>query len=161
MAKLLFFYFATVILGSGLLVIFLRNIVYSALALLVAFIHIAGLYVLLNAEFIAAIQVIVYGGAVLVLYLFVVMLFNIKRDEPFYRGNLAVALFIGLVILGEVLLAISGTRAYGAPGQLIQATGNTEAIGLVLYTQYLLPFEVASFILLVAMIGAIILAKQR
>lgn len=163
MAKLLFFYFSGVIIGSSILVITLRNSIYSALSLLVTFIHIAGLYVLLNAEFIAAIQVIVYAGAILILYLFVVMLFNIKAGES-YQQQVVVGVMVGLVVLAEAIYIVSrsvfGKGIPPAAQSLHAPMGNTEAIGQMLYTQYLFPFEVASLILLVAMIGAIMLAKK-
>ena len=146
------------------LVVALRNPIYSALSLLVMFFHVAGLYVTLHAEFLAAIQIIVYAGAILVLYLFVVMLLNVKRDER-YNQQGTVALFLGVVLLTEaVLLAVSRgfTVATPDPGLegVAKAVGNTESIGEVLYSTYLFPFEIASLILLVAMIGAVILSKK-
>lgn len=146
------------------LVVALRNPIYSALSLLVMFFHVAGLYVTLHAEFLAAIQIIVYAGAILVLYLFVVMLLNVKRDER-YNQQGTVALFLGVVLLTEaVLLTVSRgfTVAMPDPGPegAARAVGNTESIGEVLYSTYLFPFEIASLILLVAMIGAVILSKK-
>ncbi len=163
MTQILFFYFAGVIVVTSFLVIGLRNPVYSAISLLVMFFHVAGLYVLLNAEFIAVIQVIVYAGAILVLYLFVVMLLNVKREER-YQHQFLLGLFVGLLILTEILLILMRST-FGEGGgeytvERIQSVGNTEAVGRVLYTAYLFPFEVASFILLVAMVGAIVLAKK-
>jgi NADH-quinone oxidoreductase subunit J len=164
MAHLVFFYFAGVIAVTAVLVVALRNPIYSALSLLIMFFHVAGLYVTLHAEFLAAVQVIVYAGAILVLYLFVVMLLNVKREDR-YHSQLPVAGFLGLTILTElVLLTISrGTAALPVSdrsGGVESAAGNTETLGEVLYSTYLFPFEVASLILLVAMIGAIILAKR-
>lgn len=144
------------------LVVVLRNPIYSALSLLVMFFHVAGLYVTLHAEFLAAIQIIVYAGAILVLYLFVVMLLNVKREEQFNQQG-PVALFLGVVLLTEaVLLTFSRGFTVGtpAPGREGAAVGNTESIGEVLYSTYLFPFEIASLILLVAMIGAVILSKK-
>ena len=152
------------ILLAASLVVALRNPIYSALSLLVMFFHVAGLYVTLHAEFLAAIQIIVYAGAILVLYLFVVMLLNVKRDER-YNQQGTVALFLGVVLLTEaVLLVVSrgltvATPSPGAEGAA-KAVGNTESIGEVLYSTYLFPFEIASLILLVAMIGAVILSKK-
>ena len=164
MATFVFLYFAAVIVTAASLVVVLRNPIYSALSLLVMFFHVAGLYVTLHAEFLAAIQIIVYAGAILVLYLFVVMLLNVKREERFNQQG-TVALFLGVVLLTEaVLLAVS--RGFnvaapdpGSPG-MAKAVGNTESIGEVLYSTYLFPFEIASLILLVAMIGAVILSKK-
>lgn len=163
MAQLLFFYFGGVVVGTATLVVTLRNPVYSALSLFIMFFHVAGLFVLLNAEFIAAIQVLVYAGAILVLYLFVVMLLNLRREERYHRQYLLGA-FLGVVILTELTLILSKSRFQPAIGDyspaMIQTMGNTEAVGRALFTTYLLPFEVASLILLVAMIGAIVLAKR-
>ena len=163
MTQILFFYFAGVIVITSFLVIALRNPVYSALSLLIMFFHVAGLYVLLNAEFIAVIQIIVYAGAILVLYLFVVMLLNIKREER-YQHQFLLGLFVGLLILTEMLLILTRSVFSKSLGQYtverINMLGSTQAVGQSLYTVYLFPFEVASFILLVAMIGAIVLAKR-
>jgi len=176
-ATLVFFYFAGVIVLTSLLVVALRNPIYSALSLLIMFFHVAGLYVTLRAEFLAAVQIIVYAGAILVLYLFVVMLLNVKREER-YHQQFPIGAFLGLTILTEVLLLAYHRSSANEPapplsqaartmsnGQSVAtgvapAVGNTETIGEVLYSTYLFPFEVASLILLVAMIGAIILAKR-
>lgn len=164
MATFVFVYFAAVILVTASLVVLLRNPIYSALSLLVMFFHVAGLYVTLHAEFLAAVQIIVYAGAILVLYLFVVMLLNVKREEH-YNQQGPVALFLGVALLTEaVLLAVSRgfTVASPSPGTegATKVAGNTESIGSVLYSTYLFPFEIASLILLVAMIGAVILSKK-
>ncbi len=162
-ATLVFFYFAAIILLTAALVVALRNPIYSALSLLVMFFHVAGLYITLHAEFLAAIQIIVYAGAILVLYLFVVMLLNVKRDERYSR-QWPVALFLGAVLLTEtILLAVSRGLTVASPSPTAageNVAGNTEAIGEVLYSTYLFPFEVASLILLAAMIGAVILSKK-
>ena len=158
-----FFYFALVIAASSVLVVALRNPIYSALSLLIMFFHVAGLYVTLHAEFLAAVQVIVYAGAILVLYLFVVMLLNLKHDERYHRQWPVAAAVGTLLILEAVVLTLSkgGTdTSRTLAAETAEVLGNTEALGDVLYSTYLFPFEVASLILLVAMIGAIILAKK-
>ncbi|MBA5867891.1 MAG: NADH-quinone oxidoreductase subunit J [Nitrospira sp. CR1.3] len=165
MELIFFFYFALVIALASVLVVALRNPIYSALSLLIMFFHVAGLYVTLHAEFLAAVQIIVYAGAILVLYLFVVMLLNLRHDERYHR-QWPVAGLIGLtlVIEGLVLAIFSRRTASSGPTSTetaVEGLGNTEAIGDVLYSTYLFPFEVASLILLVAMIGAIILAKRN
>ncbi len=163
MTLALFLYFGGMIVVASLLVVLLRNPVYSAVALLVMFFHVAGLYVLLNAEFIAVIQVIVYAGAILVLYLFVLMLLNLKSEERYHRG-FWIGLGVGLALLVEVVLILFRSRfsatGAGYPVALVKDLGNTQVIGRMLYTEYLLPFEVASLLLLVAMIGAIVLSKR-
>jgi NADH-quinone oxidoreductase subunit J len=157
-------YFAGVIVSTAVLVVASRKPVNSALSLLVMFFHVAGLFVLLNAEFIAAVQIIVYAGAILVLYLFVVMLLNLRAEEG-YNKQYLVGMMVGLAILIEAVLILNRSgfadRALPAAGPAPDVLpGNTEGIGRALYTIYLFPFEVASLILLVAMIGAIILAKK-
>ncbi len=161
MNYVVFFYLASVIVATGALVILLRNPVYCALSLLVLFFHVAGLYVTLHAEFLAAVQIIVYAGAILVLYLFVVMLLNVSREDR-YHAQWPIAGFLGATILTEALFLVIAQRAPEASSEefAVTSTGNTESIGEVLFTHYLLPFELASLVLLVAMIGAIVLAKK-
>lgn len=165
MTHVVFFYFAGIIVMTSFLVVALRNPVHSALSLLIMFFHMAGLFVTLQAEFIAAVQILVYAGAILVLYLFVVMLLNVKQELR-YHPQVPLGLLLVLTLLTEtVVLFLSRNSPERMPptvstAGLPEATGNAEAIGVVLYSTYLFPFEVASLILLVAMIGAIILAKK-
>lgn len=165
MAQLFFFYLAGVIVLTSILVVALRNPVYSVLSLLIMFFHVAGLYVTLHAEFVAAVQIIVYAGAILVLYLFVVMLLNVRREDR-YHAQFPLGALLGVMILTEVVLLLSqhgDTSVPTAPPAVAPpapAAGNTEAIGEVLFSTYVFPFEVASLILLAAMIGAIVLAKR-
>jgi len=162
-ATFVFLYFAAIILVTASLVVVLRNPIYSALSLLVMFFHVAGLYVTLHAEFLAAIQIIVYAGAILVLYLFVVMLLNVKRDERYSQQG-PVALFLGAVLLTEaILLAVSHGLTVAAPSPVAageRMAGNTESIGEVLYSALLFPCELAALIVLVALIVAVILSKK-
>jgi NADH-quinone oxidoreductase subunit J len=165
MEQLFFFYFALVIAICSMLVVALRNPIYSALSLLIMFFHVAGLFVTLHAEFLAAVQIIVYAGAILVLYLFVVMLLNLKQDDRYHR-QWPVAGMVGvtLIVEGGMLSLLKARAIPPAPADTataVEALGNTEALGDVLYSAYLFPFEVASLILLVAMIGAIVLAKRE
>jgi NADH-quinone oxidoreductase subunit J len=166
-----FFFLATVIVICALLVVAFRNPVYGVISLLVMFFHIAALFVSLHAEFLAAVQIIVYAGAILVLYLFVVMLLNLKYDDSYQRqvwigvglGGIALAEIIYLVKAGSgTTRSLSGGPMMGGAAEAASTLpqGNTEMIGRLLYTKYLFPFEVASLILLVAMIGAILLAKK-
>jgi len=164
MEQVFFFYFAFVIAAASVLVVALRNPIYSALALLIMFFHVAGLYVTLHAEFLAAVQIIVYAGAILVLYLFVVMLLNLRQDDRYHR-QWPMAGIVGatLVIEAIILTVMKGwTAPVVAAGTetTVRGTTNAGAIGDMLYSTYLFPFEVASLILLVAMIGAIMLAKK-
>lgn len=165
MAQLLFFlYFSGMTLFSSVLTIGLRNPIYCTLALLSTFLHVAGLFVLLHAEFLAAIQIIIYAGAVLILYLFVLMLLDLKSSEGVLHRQTWIALFFGLVILAEILIVLfkspilEKSAATGAAA--VPAIGNTEAIGLSLFNEYLLPFELVGIILLGGIIGALVLTKQ-
>jgi len=164
MEQVFFFYFASVIAAASVLVVAVRKPIYSALALLVMFFHVAGLYVTLHAEFLAAVQIIVYAGAILVLYLFVVMLLNLRQDDRYHRQwPMAAAVGVTLAIEAVILTVMKGwTAPVVATGTETTVGGisNSGAIGDVLYSTYLFPFEVASLILLVAMIGAIVLAKK-
>ena len=174
MAEAIAFYtLGALILGLGIMVISAKSAVHSVLFLVVNFLLVAVLYVTLNAEFLAVIQVLVYAGGIVVLYLFVVMLVNLKRAPEQYADPRRLGV-LGTLLAGAVLLQLVGIAVYaaardsGAPvaaGRLGSntpfVTGNTEQLGWVLYTSYLIPFELASMLLLVAMIGAIILAKRE
>ncbi len=167
MSQLFFGYFAGMIAITSILVVALRNPVYSALSLLVMFFHVAGLFITLHAEFLAAVQIIVYAGAILVLYLFVVMILNVKEDDR-YHSQWRIAGFVCVPLLIESFLLLSGgagaintgPRSLESEPHGTIAVDNTLAIGKTLYSTYLFPFEVASLVLLVAMIGAIVLAKR-
>ncbi|MEK7702555.1 MAG: NADH-quinone oxidoreductase subunit J [Nitrospirota bacterium] len=160
--QLLFFYFAGVTVLTALVAVISPNLVMSALSLLLTFVHIAGLYILLNAEFIAAIQIIIYAGAILVLYLFALMLFNAKTEPVFLHRQYPAGIFLGLVLFGLMILSIFRSEILGQPGTLPNATvGQTQQLGMALYTDFVFPFEIASFILLVAMFGAILLAGRH
>jgi NADH-quinone oxidoreductase subunit J len=164
MTPALFVAFAAVLVVSSLLVILHRNPVTSALFLVTAFCSLAGIYLLLHAEFLGMVQVIVYAGAIMVLFLFVIMYLNLKHDV---ETGVQIALNRGLGwILGGVLLA-EGVLFLGrpwAPGPVEPVVpaiaGNTQAVGQLLYTRYLFPFEITSMVLLVAMVGAIIISRR-
>lgn len=161
--KLLFLYFASVILASAVLMITRRNPVHSVMFMLLLFFHIAGLFVLLNAEFLAAVQLIVYAGAILILYLFVVMLLNVDRESAAPRANRFwpwMAGF-GVLIAGEALLLISRGAFPVEDGQSMRLAGGVRELGETLYQRYLVPFEIASLILLVGLVGAVMLAKKN
>jgi len=162
-----FIYFASVILICALLVIASKNPVHSALFMLPLFFHVAGIFIMLNAEFVAAVQILVYAGAILVLFLFVIMLLNVEREEKGrrFQGNWPVSAALGVTLAGFIMTILVRSSFTGTKGQYtieaVRQTGNSEAIGKVLYTDFLFPFEVASVILLVAMIGATVLAKKK
>ncbi len=166
-AALAFYVFAAVLLGSAAMVVTSRNPVHSVLFLILAFFNAAALFLLAGAEFLAMILVIVYVGAVAVLFLFVVMMLDVDFTalrEGFQR-YLPVGTAIGVVLFAELVIVLGGWRfAPGSPGlrSLPIALGvtNTRAIGQVLYTDYILLFQAAALVLLVAMIGAIVLTMR-
>jgi len=163
-----FYTVAAFILGFAVMVVTTKDTVHSVLFLVLDFLFVAALYVLLGAQFLAVIQILVYAGGIVVLYLFVVMLVNLKRpaeahEDPHRRTRLG--LVLSAVVLGELALITVSGYAKPAPAMVpamaIPVTGNTQEIGWMLYTSYLIPFEIASMLLLVAMIGAIVLAKRE
>jgi NADH-quinone oxidoreductase subunit J len=162
-----FYTLAAGILGFAVLVVTTKDTVHSVLFLVLDFLFVAALYVLLGAPFLAAIQVLVYAGGIVVLYLFVVMLVNLKRPpeahhDPRRRTRLGFGLAAAVLIeLGAIAAYASAYPAAPITPDTLQMGGNTEQVGWLLYTSYLIPFEIASMLLLVAMIGAIVLAKRE
>lgn len=166
---LAFYVFAAITVTSAAMVVISRNPVYSVLFLILAFFNAAALFVLIGAEFIAMILVVVYVGAVAVLFLFVVMMLDINLAEirEGFLKYLPVGALIGVVLLAEILVGLgvlgSGSATVDAldkAGAQVLAVDNTRAIGQVLYTQYFYLFQVAGLVLLVAMIGAIVLTLR-
>jgi len=166
-----FYTLAAFILGFAVLVVTTKDTVHSVLFLVLDFLFVAALYVLLSAPFLAVIQVLVYAGGIVVLYLFVVMLVNLKRppeahQDPHRRSKLGFGLSVA-VLMELVAVGLIGVNETGRPVTAALAatpmpvSGNTEQVGWLLYTSYLIPFEIASMLLLVAMIGAIVLAKRE
>jgi NADH-quinone oxidoreductase subunit J len=165
---LAFYLFAFVCIASGVMVVSARNPVHSVLFLILAFFNAAGLFVLMGAEFLAMILVIVYVGAVAVLFLFVVMMLDINFVE-LRRGALQylpVGLLVGFILAAEILFVI-GAWVIGPDAASVRAAPmpaevtNTAALGRILYTQYLYLFQVSGLVLLVAMVGAIVLTLRR
>ena len=164
-ALLAFYLFATITIASAVAVIFARNPVHSVLWLILAFFNAAGLMLLAGAEFIALLLVIVYVGAVAVLFLFVVMMLDVDFAalRSGFTRNLPFGGMIALLLLAEIIIAVSAWRAGpalsgAAPREALQP--NIVSLGQVLYTRFLFPFEIAGLILLVAMIGAIVLTHR-
>jgi len=163
MADLFFYLFATLTLLCGALVVlnpFSRNPVTSAMFLVLTMVFLSGLFVLLHAFFLAAVQILVYAGAVMVLFLFVIMLLDLKAEEQrkikVFSAGLGTAAVAGL--LGLIGLSIwNGSAAGTGP---LHVEGSTFNLGQLLFTDYLLPFEIVSVLLLVAMVGVILLSKK-
>ena len=164
--ELVFFYaFACLaVFGALAMLLFVRNVVASAMSLVVTMVSLAGIYVLLEAHLIAVLQIMVYAGAILVLFLFVIMLLNLRDDDfgPFDRGQVvvkiggvALALALGAAIVGTGL----GTQSSAA--ELPEGFGGFRDIGLQLFTVYVVPVQTAGLLLLAAIVGAVIIAKRR
>jgi NADH-quinone oxidoreductase subunit J len=167
---ILFYVFAALAVGASLLVIGQRNPIYSVLLLIASFGALSGLYITLDAPFVAVIQIVVYAGAIMVLFLFVVMLLNAPQEETeaddrrhlFPRGGGTPARIGGLLAIAlgvELLWALSRASDRGAFGG--ESTSSVAAIGRSLFTDYAFAFEVTSVLILVAMVGAVVLAQRR
>lgn len=165
-----FYLFSAVLIGSALMVIGARNPVHSVLFLILAFFNAAALFVLVGAEFLAMLLVVVYVGAVAVLFLFVVMLLDVDFVElrAGFLQYMPIGLVVGIVLLVELLMAFGGWTIspelnghLGEPIPDLEQMSNIEAIGAVLYTKYIFYFQTAGLILLVAMIGAIVLTLHH
>ena len=167
--SIVFYTLAALIIAFGVLVVTTRNTVHCVLFLVANFLCVAMIYVLLAAEFLAIIQILVYAGGIVVLYLFVVMLVNLQRQPataPGRRPQARAGFALAAVMLAELsaILVFSASRPASVAAAAPPAPagmGNTAMVGLMLYSDYLVPFEVASVLLLVAMVGAIILARKE
>ncbi len=169
---LFFWIFAVIAVGASLLVVSQRNPMHSVLLLIASFAALAGLYVLLGAPFLADIQIIIYAGAIMVLFLFVVMLLNAPREEvdparaPVLHGprrfGAVLAVLLALELIWAVWWAISGGAETGAlAGEAAVPVSSVRQIGEVLFTEYGFAFEVTSILIIVAMVGAVVLAKRK
>jgi NADH-quinone oxidoreductase subunit J len=164
--QLMFYTLGTVAVGSGLLVVTRRNPIMSVLSLVLNFFCLAGLYLTLNAQFIAVIQIIVYAGAIMVLFLFVIMLLNL-RDERALSEGLSARKVIGAGLVFALLLQVLYILLNASGGfpqkdaALAVSIGTVEVIGVQLFTTFLFPFEVTSLLLTAAIVGAVLLAKKK
>jgi NADH-quinone oxidoreductase subunit J len=175
MEYLLFYLLAGIILFCALFVVFNRSPVGSALFLVLLFFTFAGIYLLLDAEFIAVIQVLVYAGAIMVLFLFVIMLLNLEKEKKEWlwghHWQKTFGIIFALAILPTLVLAIAsglgtgGEATLGVEGetytQMIERVGNTRAIAGMLFTKYVLPFEITSVLLLATMVGVGYMARKE
>ncbi len=163
MDQIIFLVLAVLAIFSALAVIFAKSPVYSVLALIITFFSIAGHFVLLNAQFLAIVNVIVYAGAIMVLFLFVIMLLNLNKDAEPNRSVLLKV--IGLIASGLLLTtlvgAVKGTSTSNNGSLVGTNIGSVEKLGEVLFSNFLLPFEISSVLFLSAMIGAVMLGKKN
>ncbi|MBF0438776.1 MAG: NADH-quinone oxidoreductase subunit J [Magnetococcales bacterium] len=160
---IVFYFFSLITVFAAVGVIASRNQVHSVLFLVLTFFNTAGLFVLLEAELLAALLVIVYMGAVAILFLFVVMMLDVQFEELRQGAiqHLPMGIFVGVMILAELIVILSGVHLDHHAVEVTAKVSNTLAIGQVMFTKYLLPFEIASLILLVALIGAVVLTLRK
>ena len=166
MEKTLFIIFAIIAIAAALNILIQRNPLYSALSLIGTLAALSALYVMLRAQFIAAIQIVVYAGAIMVLFVFVIMLLNAPKEEPLIDKNKALrylAIPFAGVLLAETFFVLQKVPALSMPplenGD--RGVGTTWSIGVGLFTDYLLPFEVTSVLILMAVVGAMVLARRE
>jgi NADH-quinone oxidoreductase subunit J len=168
MEQFLFYTLAAILIGFAILTVMARNPVRSAVYLISALLAVAGLFFLLQAEFVGAVQILVYVGGIMVLFLFVIMLVSLREAmaeehaSRHWKAGVALAVVLSVELIYLLLHGPGVLEFRAAPGIVLEAqTLNTESVGIVLYTTYLLPFEIASVLLLVAIVGAVVLAKRR
>jgi len=164
---LAFYLFGTIAVTGALGVLLCRSPIYSAMSLVVTFFCLGGIYILMNAEFVAVIQILVYAGAILVLFLFVIMLLNVKPEGEKIKITPSKLVAVGVTIglLFQIIGIFLGDIKYGPKDiytvEAVNEEGSIGVIGRLLYGEYVLPFEVISILLLVAVIGAVLIAKRR
>ena len=159
----LFYFLSFVAIFSALLVVFSKNPVYSVLYLIITFFAIAGHYILLNAQFLAAVHVIVYAGAIMVLFLYVIMLLNLNTETEPHKSNIlkfAATITAGLLMI-VLIGSLKGSELLIQRPLTSHEVGLVKNLGKVLFTDFLLPFEIASVLLLAAMVGAVMLGKSE
>lgn len=166
MELLIFYPLGLLCIFLALLVVSNKNPVGSAVSLIGMMLGLAGLFVLLRAHFIAALQVLVYAGAIMVLFMFVIMLLNLKRDDASWKSrqrNFFLSTLTGVLITGILykIIDIGFDAQFDTPKHLEENFGTTAEVGRFLFTDFVLPFEVASILLLAAMVGAVVLAKSK
>jgi len=161
MIQILFFFFAALAAGAAVNVLVQKHVLYSALSLILMLTAMSGLFILLRADFLAVIQIIVYAGAIMVLFVFVIMLLNLPADED-GADRLRWLKFIGIPLGLFFLFLVSATlwNVEAGSGTRSSFTGSPQAIGQSLFTDYVLPFEATSLLILIALVGAVVFAKK-
>jgi NADH-quinone oxidoreductase subunit J len=165
MQLLMFFTLSIGAVVSALFMVTSRKPVSAAMNLIFTMFCLSGIYVLLDAHLIAALQIIVYAGAIMVLFLFVIMLLNIQEKEGRVEGSKLALQFLSIVAVGFIFIMVANLAKVGSipvqPTDVLNAFGTVRSVGRLLFTNFLLPFEIASVLLLAAIVGAVILAKRR
>ncbi|WP_027376488.1 NADH-quinone oxidoreductase subunit J family protein [Kaistella palustris] len=162
MEQILFFAVAALATASAFYFVFARNPLYSILALIVTMFSIAGLYILLNAQFLGIVQIIVYAGAIMVLFLYILMMLNLNKADESKKQNLMK--FVGVFSAGLLLIAILGAfrgfKVEAAAADVDAGVGLTKNLGRLLFNEYVLPFELASVLILAGIVGAVLIGKK-
>ena len=162
MSYFLFFLLAIVSITSILAMILIKNQAYNALLLILAFTCTGGLFALIGASFIATIQIIIYAGAIMILFVFVIMMINVRDSIPPERKKWTIyfSIFVAVVFLAELFFALKGTLAPLSTAGIEQSSDPT-SLGRLLFTEYLYPFEITSILIIAALVGSIVLVKKK
>ena len=156
---------AALAIGSALAMVINKNVVNSALFLVLNMVSLAGIFLVLNAQFFAVIQILVYAGAIMVLFLFVIMLLNVEDEEKLFdkfRVKYILAVLLAIGVVGQIFYSLAGvTDMLPAISEEMATVGTVEAVGDVLFTKYLLPFEITAILLTAAVVGALMIAQHK
>ena len=163
MDLVLFYLFSALALGSGAYFVFARNPLYAILSLIVTFFSIAALYILLNAQFLGIVQIIVYAGAIMVLFLYILMMLNLNKEDESKKNVISKVIGVTSVCLlfFGMLGAYKGLSGNHVAGNVDQSIGLTKNLGKLLFNQYVLPFELASVLILAGIVGAVLIGKKE
>ena len=162
MEQIIFFLVAFLAVASAVYFVFARNPLYSVLSLIVTFFSIAAMYILLNAQFLGIVQVIVYAGAIMVLFLYVWMMLNLNKNDESKKQNLSkfIGVFAAGILLIGLLGAFKGLKGNSFAGNVDSSVGLTKNLGRLLFNEYVLPFELASILILAGIVGAVLIGKK-
>ncbi len=162
MEQIIFFLIAFLAVASAVYFVFARNPLYSVLSLIVTFFSIAAMYILLNAQFLGIVQVIVYAGAIMVLFLYVLMMLNLNKNDESKKQNLSkfIGVFAAGILLIGLLGAFKGLKGNSFAGNVDSSVGLTKNLGRLLFNEYVLPFELASILILAGIVGAVLIGKK-
>ncbi|KMQ72657.1 NADH-quinone oxidoreductase subunit J family protein [Chryseobacterium koreense] len=162
MEQLLFFFVAFCAVASAVYFVFARNPLYAILGLIATMFSISGMYILLNAQFLGIVQIIVYTGAIMVLFLYILMMLNLKKEDEAKKQNLMkfIGIFSAGLLLVGILGAFRGLKLGTVTGNIDGSVGLTKNLGRLLFNEYVLPFELASLLILAGIVGAVLIGKK-
>ncbi|WP_304342678.1 NADH-quinone oxidoreductase subunit J [Chryseobacterium koreense] len=162
MEQLLFFFVAFCAVASAVYFVFARNPLYAILGLIATMFSISGMYILLNAQFLGIVQIIVYTGAIMVLFLYILMMLNLKKEDEAKKQNLMkfIGIFSAGLLLVGILGAFRGLKLGTVAGDIDGSVGLTKNLGRLLFNEYVLPFELASLLILAGIVGAVLIGKK-